>query len=320
MVKVEKKPLITNIHRFALDDGPGIRTTVFFKGCPLSCVWCHNPESIRPEKEIAFHSHLCLHCGDCLKACPLGAISMETDERVNRDCCDTCGFCADVCPSTALRMIGRYYEPSELMEILLRDHHFYDASRGGVTFSGGEPTLFPEYLSVILQELHAKGVHTAVQTCGHFDLPMFSSYLLPYLDQIYFDLKLFDPGQHKIWTGRTNEKIIENFLAITRAAGSRVTPRIPLIPGITTTNDNLTNLALFLRDIGITDCKLLPYNSGGMQKRVLLGKSLPENLAAVRADPAAEKKWDTFFQKILTFSGKIAICKEYTTTARRYGV
>lgn len=304
MVKVEKMPFIFNIHRFALDDGPGIRTTVFFKGCPLSCAWCHNPESIRPEKEITFQGHLCLHCGDCLKVCRQDAINMEADERVNRDRCDTCGFCADACPSTALRIVGRYYEPSELIEILLRDRHFYDVSGGGVTFSGGEPTLFPEYLSIILQELHTKGIHTAVQTCGHFDLSTFSAHLLPYLDHIYFDLKIFDPGQHKIWTGRTNEKILANFLAITRAAGFKVTPRIPLIPGITATGDNLSNLALFLRDIGITDCKLLPYNSGGMQKRILLGKPLPESLAAVRVDPVTEKKWDTFFREVLTYGSK----------------
>ena len=295
MTQKSRRPLISNIHRFALDDGPGIRTTVFIKGCPLSCVWCHNPESIDPAEEVAFHGQLCIGCADCLKACPHRAINMDSDERIIRNQCNACGACTDVCPSTALRMVGRCYTSSELTEILLKDHLFYEASDGGVTFSGGEPTLFPRYVAAVARKLHENGVHTAIHTCGYFDPAVFKSVLFPHLDLIYFDLKFIDPKQHKAWTGVTNETILSNFMDIVRTAGSRVVPRIPLVPGITATEENLSNLACFLRDSHVANCELLPYNSGGMLKRVFLGKPLPEVLMEARIETIVEERYKKFF-------------------------
>jgi pyruvate formate lyase activating enzyme len=214
---------------------------------------------------------------------------MDSDEKIRRDLCTACGACTDICPTTALRMIGRYYTPSELAEILMKDRIFFNTSEGGVTFSGGEPTLFPEYVAEVAEELHKNGIHTAIQTCGYFDPALFTSILLPHLDLIYFDLKLFDPKEHKTWTGRTNKLILTNFIDIVRVAGPKVVPRIPLVPGITATKENLSSLALFLKESGSPNYALLPYNSGGMQKRVFLGKPLPEALREVQPDVSVEE-------------------------------
>jgi pyruvate formate lyase activating enzyme len=299
MTEWKSRPLISNIHRFALDDGPGIRTTVFFKGCPLSCAWCHNPESINPAEEVAFHGQLCIGCADCLKACPHGAISMDPDERINRNLCKACGVCTDACPTTALRIVGRYYAPSELLDTLLRDRLFFETSKGGVTFSGGEPTLFMDYISTVAKELRKKGIHIAIQTSGYFDIREFTDKLLPYVDLVYFDIKILDPQKHEYWTGKDNNRILKNFIQLARSPEISIVPRILLVPGITATEENLSNLALFLRDSHATNCELLSYNSGGMLKRAFLGKPLPESLTGVRPDMEAEERCRKFFCKIL---------------------
>ena len=285
----EEVPLITDIHHFALDDGPGIRTTVFLKGCPLSCTWCHNPETLGAGREIAFHRQLCIGCGCCLAACPRGAILIDGEVRVARDRCTACGLCAEACPATALRAAGRYYSVSELTEILLRDRLFYETSGGGVTFSGGEPTLFMDYVAEAAHELKRNGIHTAIQTSGYFDCDEFLRKLLPYLDLIFFDLKIFDPEKHRKFTGVSNERILGNFIRLKRLHQIEIVPRIPLVPGITATDENVVRLGNFLKETGCTYCELLSYNSGGMVKRAFLGKTLPEMLKDARLDPRVEE-------------------------------
>jgi pyruvate formate lyase activating enzyme len=299
MTTQPKRPLVTNIHRFALDDGPGIRTTVFFKGCPLSCAWCHNPECINSMEEVAFHGQLCIGCADCLRVCAHGAINMDSEERINRNSCRACGACADTCPTTALRMVGRYYTESELIEILLRDRLFFEASGGGVTFSGGEPTLFVNFMGTVAKELRKKGIHIAIQTSGYFDIKEFTKNFLPYVDLVYFDIKILDPQKHKYWTGKENNRILENFVQLARFPEINIVPRIPLVPGITATEENLSNLALFLRESHATNCELLPYNSGGMMKRAFLGKPLPESLTGAQQDTTAEERCRNLFYGIL---------------------
>ena len=163
MRKNEGHPLIFDIKHFALDDGPGIRTTVFLKGCSLSCQWCHNPESINSGHEIAFFAHLCINCGDCQAVCPEDAVCVDGTNRIEREKCTRCQKCVDKCPTTALKSIGKYYTVAELAEFLKSDHIFYETSKGGVTFSGGEPTLYMDYVGDVMKELKNDNIHIAIQ-------------------------------------------------------------------------------------------------------------------------------------------------------------
>jgi pyruvate formate lyase activating enzyme len=295
----EPLPLIFDIHRFALDDGPGIRTTVFLKGCPLSCVWCHNPESMRNAPEMAFHSDRCILCGSCKDACPEAAITKSPEPQIDRSRCTACGRCADSCPTSALRMTGSEYPLDELLEIIRRDRHFFDASGGGVTFSGGEPTLWMDYLGAALSALKSENVHTAIQTCGKFDYPRFSQKILPCTDLIMFDIKFIAATEHKRYTGQDNASILENFRCLTRDVGSRVLPRVPLVPEITATPDNLLEIASFLADLGYRHCDLLPYNPAGLEKRQAIGMRLPPHLPTLPHEPGKEDELRKLFRERL---------------------
>ncbi len=290
-------PLVFDIRHFALDDGPGIRSTVFMKGCPLSCAWCHNPESISPAAEIAFYGDRCIGCGTCLEACPEGAVSMAPGTgRIIRDKCTACGACCKECPSTALTVIGSCHDVDDLVERLLGERIFYETSGGGVTFSGGEPTLFMDYVGAVMERLKSEGVHVAVQTSGMFNLEMFRERLLPHVDLIFFDLKLIDSDRHREFTGRGNGPILENFTHLATNSPVPVVPRIPLIPGMTATRENLSGLADFLKDTGFTSATLLPYNPGGIPKARALGKkphpALPDRMTGI----AEEEDLKAFFR------------------------
>ncbi len=279
-------PLISDIRHFALDDGPGIRSTVFMKGCPLSCAWCHNPESISPAAEISFYKDRCISCGCCSEVCPEGAITTSPeDERVNRDRCTACGACCKECPSTALSIIGSYYHIDDLVATLLGERIFYETSGGGVTFSGGEPTLFMDYVGAVMQRLKGEGIHVAIQTSGMFNLQEFNEKLLPYIDLIFFDLKLIDSDRHREFVGRDNRPILEAFAYLAENAHVPVVPRIPLIPGITATRQNLADIAGFLKKTGGLTATLLPYNPGGIQKARSVGKTphpaLPSRMTSI---------------------------------------
>ncbi len=212
MIENQGRPLIFDIKHFALDDGPGIRTTIFLKGCPLACQWCHNPESIDSNREIAFYAHLCINCGDCQAVCPENAICLEVASRIDRKKCTLCKKCVDECPSTALKSIGRYYPVAELLEILKGYYIFYETSQGGVTFSGGEPTLYVDYVGEVIKGLKKDNIHVAIQTAGTFDVSEFRSKLLPYVDLIFYDLKFIDPVVHKKYTGQSNSRIFSSVI------------------------------------------------------------------------------------------------------------
>jgi pyruvate formate lyase activating enzyme len=273
-----RRPLILEVKGNSLDDGPGIRTVVFFKGCPLSCVWCHNPESKSMGQEISFDPQECVGCDTCLEVCGRGALDRSDPLFVERDKCDLCFNCADTCPSGALSRVGRYMELDEIAAAVEKDLPFFRTSGGGVTLSGGEPTLFMDYASGLLHALKDMGVHTIVETSGHFDLGEFEEKILPYTDAVYFDLKLRDPEEHQRHCGILNRVILENFAFLLRASlqgGTPLLPRIPLVPGITTTSENLNGLAALLRHEGAEEVALLQYNPLWFEKSHKIGKRNP---------------------------------------------
>jgi pyruvate formate lyase activating enzyme len=248
-------PLVFQIRRFSIDDGPGIRTTVFFKGCPLACVWCHNPEGMSPRREMVIDHALCIGCGECQRVCPQVALTVTGG-------CTACGICAAACPAAARRVCGSHYPVESLMEILLRDRHFFESSGGGVTLSGGEPTLRMEYAGELARSLRNQGIHVALQTCGYFPWEAFQSRLLPHVNLVFYDLKLIDPAEHLEFTGVGNRLILENLRRLKASGGPEIIVRTPLVPGITDTPANLGRIRAFLEKAGIHDHRLLPFNPG----------------------------------------------------------
>ena len=270
---MNRRPLIVAIKRHALHDGPGIRSVVFFKGCRLRCTFCQNPEAQDTGPEIAFSAKECIECGVCREVCPHGAVDFKLPGRIDRSRCDACGRCAAACPGKGLRLIGEYHPVEELFEILLRDYGFYHHSGGGVTLSGGECALFPDYLEKLLKALKAAGIHILVETSGDFEYRVFRQKILPYVDVIYYDLKIFDPTIHRRITGRSNRRILDNFRLLQKESNGKVHPRIPVIPGITDHVENLSSLVDFLTETRAEKVTLLPYNPAGLDMSLCLGKA-----------------------------------------------
>lgn len=256
-------PFILEIKGNALDDGPGIRSVIFFKGCPLSCVWCHNPEGKKAIAEIAFDAAECVGCDACLKLCPEGALSRANPRFIDRGRCTLCFLCADACPSGAMSRVGREMSIDAAVNAVMKDKPFFDTSGGGVTLSGGEPSIFPEFAGELLRRLKACGIDTLMETCGFFDFEKFRSMLLPRLDAVYYDIKLIDDAEHRRFTGVSNARILDNFrrlVEMSRGTSATVLPRIPLIPGITDNDANVAGIAAFLAAVGVSRAVLLSYN------------------------------------------------------------
>lgn len=273
-----QKPLILDIKGNSLDDGPGIRSVVFFKGCPLSCVWCHNPESKKSAPEISFDGDECVACDTCINLCPHGALSRKNPYFIDRGRCDLCFICVDNCPSGALERVGKKILIQEIVSTIKNDKPFYKTSGGGVTLSGGEPTFYMDFLSELVQEVKAEGIHTLLETCGLFKLEAFAQKILPYIDTIYYDIKLIDPKLHKLLCGVSNETILENFIQLNRISehsGFKILPRTPLIPDITATKENLTGIAAFLHKEGVRTTHLLAYNPLWFDKNKKIGATCP---------------------------------------------
>jgi pyruvate formate lyase activating enzyme len=269
-------PLILYLKRNCLDDGPGIRTTVFFKGCPLSCVWCHNPESKSAKPELSFDPEKCIGCRTCIYICKRKAVSLDYHEYVDRAKCNLCFKCVEECPTQAMDRMGAPAEAEEILEVIKKDIPFYKTSGGGLTLSGGEPTLYMQFCAALLAEAKALGVHTLLETCGDFDLAKFRSTMYPRLDAVYFDIKLIDKEQHNKYCGAGNARILDNFrrlAQLSREGGAALLPRVPLVPGITDTDENLAGIAWFLRGCGIEEIALLPYNPTWLKKTGMLGKA-----------------------------------------------
>lgn len=279
----ECEATIFDVQRFSVHDGPGIRTTVFFKGCPLRCRWCQNPESLRPEPEIAFYADRCRNTGDCRAVCPHDALRGNGD-RIVRDRCDACGRCADACAYDALRLIGRVISVDGLMEKVLRDVPFYQASAGGVTLSGGEPTLQMEFVGAFAHRCEQHGVPVGLQTCGLFRWEHFAPYL-PLFAFIQFDLKLMDPEQHRLMAGSDNRLILDNARKL-KDAGAPVLFRMPVVPEITDTDLNLRQVAAFLRHLNTPAIHLLRYHAMGEAKVARIGHPRPPFQLSDGAQPS----------------------------------
>jgi pyruvate formate lyase activating enzyme len=273
-----KTPLILDIKGNSLDDGPGIRTVVFFKGCPLSCVWCHNPESKKASVEIAFDRRLCIDCGACREVCPREALSKNNPFYIDRSKCTLCFLCADACPAGALDRVGKKMSIDDILQKILPDKPFFDTSGGGVTLSGGEPTLYMEFASTLLCELKRQNIHTLLETCGFFDMDKFMVLLYPHLDAVYYDIKIIDNDAHRKYCGVPNEKILDNFRTLAAAArndGKVLLPRIPLVPAITDTPANVRGIAAFLKQLRIPAASFLEYNPLWHEKSDKVGADDP---------------------------------------------
>ncbi|MHB1000820.1 MAG: glycyl-radical enzyme activating protein [Armatimonadota bacterium] len=263
--------LIFDIQRFSIHDGPGIRTTVFLKGCPLNCAWCHNPESQYNKPEIAFYSHKCIGCGRCFKSCVNGGI-IPGDEHIDRAKCVVCGACAKLCPPEALRLIGRVAPVDEVVGVVMRDQPFYKTSGGGATISGGEPLFQYEFSRCLLRALKENGLHTAIETCGLASWEKVSG-LAEFTDLFLYDIKVIDAAKHKSLCGVDNALIMQNARRLAET-GKEILIRTPIIPGCNDSPDDIRALGEFVLSLsGQRKLELMPYHKIGSGKYEALGRT-----------------------------------------------
>lgn len=260
-----------NIQHFSTEDGPGIRTTVFMKGCPLRCWWCANPESKAFCPQLGHRTSLCIKCGYCIKTCPAGALSVSGGQvQVDRDICRFCGACTKVCPSNAMFFYGQEKSVDEVFTEVLKDIDYYKNSGGGVTVSGGECMMQPQFVEELFLRCKQMGIHTTLDTCGYFPTESLAP-VLALTDLVLFDLKLMDREAHHKYTGVYNDLIHDN-LRIIAQSNAEVFIRIPVIPGINDSLENLTASAEFVTSIGSPHVDLLPYHNYGEGKYTILGE------------------------------------------------
>jgi pyruvate formate lyase activating enzyme len=270
----EPTGLVFDIKRFAINDGPGIRVTVFLKGCPLSCRWCHNPESISPDVQKMYTVGKCIGCGECVRICPMEACELTPEGIVTEmEICNACGMCADVCPARATEMSGRYYSVSELLAIIEKERPFFDESGGGVTFSGGEPLMHPLFLNEMLDACGRLGIHRAVDTSGLAPTRILLE-TARRTELFLYDLKLMDSARHRQWTGAGNRRILEN-LQVLAETGAEIQVRLPLIGGVNTDDDNIDATASFVAGLAGKPklINLLPFHNVAEGKSKKLGKA-----------------------------------------------
>ena len=269
---------IFDIQRASFVDGPGIRTTVFFKGCNLRCAWCHNPESQSPKIEMLFHKNRCAGCGKCKEKCP------NSFEK-----CDFCGKCALLCPHDAREICGKEYTALEVMSEIIKDKSLYENSGGGVTFSGGESMLQIDFLEELLKCCKNEGIHTAVDTAGHLPFEYFER-IIPYTDLFLYDLKCFDADVHKKYTGVTNRLILDNLGRLLKA-NVPLWVRIPIVPTVNGSTDEMKSIKAMLDSFGTPQkIELLPYHKMGEHKYSALGKELTAFSVPSEADMNRFKK------------------------------
>ena len=268
-----KQGLIYNIERFAMNDGPGIRTLVFMKGCPLRCLWCSSPQTQQPLPQILYDPDLCQDCRACLHSCENKALNFTPEHTLKMQprLCDLCGNCIDACPDKALEMAGRYMTPEELFREVVRDAAFFRRSQGGVTVGGGEPTMQHLFVAAFLRKCKTRYIHTAIETCGYCTWDQMKA-ILEYTDMVFMDIKHLDDAQHRRITGVSNRIILEN---ADKISGIRpLTIRIPIVPGWNDSEENIRKTARFAAQLGgkLQKVELLPYHELGVGTYRRLGR------------------------------------------------
>lgn len=286
------KAIISDLKHFAVHDGDGIRTTVFFKGCPLKCVWCHNPEGISAKPQLAYYENKCLGCMECASVCRAGAHSSDGFHQLDRQACVGCGSCETVCLGDALKFYGKSYTVEQLLPRLLEDRAFYENSGGGVTLSGGECLQQPAFCAALLQALKAEGIHTAVDTCGFVSRSALDA-VIPYTDIFLYDLKAFDEQVHIRCTGQSNRIILENLKYLAQL-GKPCEIRIPFVPGYN--DDQMEALAELVNGLeNITRVKVLAYHNYAGSKYAAL--DMQNTLPPTLPTPEQLSKAQALFQK-----------------------
>ena len=266
-----QRGIVTDIQRFSIHDGPGIRTTVFLKGCNLHCFWCHNPETLDPRPQLQLYLDRCIGCGECFQRCPHGAhVLVDGQREFHRELCVVCGTCVDTCYAEALVLVGKHKTAEEVVEEILRDLPFYETSGGGVTLSGGEPLLQLDFAYAILERCRREGVHTAIETAANFPWERVAS-ILPVTDLVMMDIKLFDSARHREYTGVPNERILANAVRL----GEQPQPlivRTPIVPGVNDTPEDVTAIAGFVAKLpNLLYYELLPFHPLATGKYEALG-------------------------------------------------
>lgn len=283
---------ITNIARGSLHDGPGVRTVVYLKGCTLHCKWCHNPETISPKKQILYYPTKCIHCGRCVEVCPKQHKISGNDMVFLREGCVGCGKCAEVCPVMALNLCGEEKTVDEVFSEIVKDRHYFQSSGGGVTMSGGECLLYPEFLTELLGKCRQEGIHTTIESA--FSVPWSNiEKVISQVDLFFADFKIADAKKHREYTGRDNSLILENIRKLSYMH-QNIIIRIPIIPGV---NDSCEDILGFAREIrqlgkGIQNVELLKYNPLAESKYAALEREYQRFAAKPQSDEAIKKLCD----------------------------
>lgn len=263
---------VFNIQKYSIHDGPGIRTSVFLKGCVLACWWCHNPESLALKPVIVFRKNRCIGCGDCIKSCSKEAIMfIDQDLRKDEEKCSLCDACIAACPTGAMEKIGKNMTKADVMKEIEKDRVFYEESGGGVTFSGGEALTQIDFLDSLLEACNSQGIHTALDTSGYAPWQSIAR-IKDKVDLFLYDIKLMDEGKHSKYTGVSNQLIVENLKKLA-ANNNKIWIRVPVIPGINDDKENIEKIGAFISSLSLREVFLLPYHNIAIDKYTRLGKT-----------------------------------------------
>lgn len=296
--------LIFNMQRFSLHDGPGIRTTIFFKGCPLKCAWCQNPEGIGSDVELFRYSHKCIKCGSCCLQCSEKAITLtDYGPQIDRQLCNRCMKCAEFCPSGALENVGKEVSIDEVVQIASRDRILYEESGGGVTISGGEPLMQPDFLLGLLEAFQSMDIHTTIETCGYSKWEVINK-ISKNVDLLYYDFKLYDEKASKVYTGVSNRLILENLERLVDN-GINIRVRMPLIPSVNDDTYNIERTAEYLSSIGVINIELLPYHNLGTAKYAGLDLNCPFQIKPVPTTEYLEQASSIFKQNGIIMTSEV---------------